>query len=147
MTDNYYLFQYGLSADLYSLTIIIFELFSGTDAFPGDLHYIFHAKMFDKKPVIASDFPSVLKELIHRGWSKEPKERPPIEEFKLALLTMISEEEQVGCTREVNNTVLPNPIFQNESEAHFDIWQDYNELLKPGKSNVPYILAYKSIHV
>ncbi len=37
-----------------------------------------------------SDFPAELKELVIRGWSKEPKKRPPIHEFKLALNKMLN---------------------------------------------------------
>ncbi len=37
-----------------------------------------------------SDFPAELKELVIRGWSKEPKKRPPIQEFKLALNKMLN---------------------------------------------------------
>ncbi len=48
----------------------------------------------DEKPIIPSDFPSDLKELIRRGWSKEPKERPPIEEFKSAFYNMLPQEER-----------------------------------------------------
>jgi hypothetical protein len=37
-----------------------------------------------------SDFPSDLKELVLHGWSQDPKERPPVEEFKTACHTMLS---------------------------------------------------------
>jgi serine/threonine protein kinase len=86
-------FQYGVSADVYSLTIIIFELFSGNDPFPGTIGQIFEAKRLDKKPNVPSDFPSHLKELVLRGWSFNPKERPPVKEFKAALNKMLTEEE------------------------------------------------------
>ncbi len=49
--------------------------------------------MSDKKPAMPSDFPSHLKELTLLGWSKEPKERPSLEEFKLALNTMLNQGE------------------------------------------------------
>ena len=78
-----------MSADVYSLSIIIFELFSGIDPFPGHIGQIFQAKMSDKKPVVPSGFPLGLKELIPKGWSKEPKERPSIEEFKAVLNKML----------------------------------------------------------
>jgi serine/threonine protein kinase len=79
-----------VSADVYSLTIIIFELLSGIDPFPGSFGQIFQAKMLDKKPDMLPLFPSNLKDLIFRGWSKEPKERPQIQEFKSALSSMHS---------------------------------------------------------
>ena len=48
--------------------------------------------MSDKKPVIPSDFPSDLRELVIPGWSKDPKERPSIQEFKSALNKMLPRE-------------------------------------------------------
>ncbi len=91
-----------MSVDFYSLTIIIFELFSGIDPFPGNLMQIFESKMMDKKPKFPSDFPSELKELVSKGWSKIPTERPPLQEFMAALNTMVTVEETqsegfLGC--------------------------------------------------
>jgi hypothetical protein len=91
-----------VSVDFYSLTIIIFELFSGIDPFPGNLMQIFESKMMDKKPKFPSDFPSELKELVSKGWSKIPTERPPLQEFMAALNTMVTVEETqsegfLGC--------------------------------------------------
>ena len=55
---------------------------------------MFEAKRLDEKPVIPPDFPSDLKELICRGWTKEPKKRPPIEEFKSAFKKMLPQDEK-----------------------------------------------------
>jgi serine/threonine protein kinase len=90
ITYNKNCFQYGVSTDVYSLTIIIFELFSSINPFPGHIDEIFQAKMSDKKPVVPSTFPTELKELVIQGWSKEPKKRPPVQEFKLALYKMLN---------------------------------------------------------
>jgi hypothetical protein len=67
------------------LTIILFELFSGINPFPGRIEQIFEAKRIDTKPTVPSDFPAALKDLILQGWSKDPKERPQLDTFKLAL--------------------------------------------------------------
>ncbi len=64
----------------------------------------------DEKPIIPSDFPSDLKELIHRGWSKEPKERPPIEEFKSAFYNMLPQEERD------HSLALPEDNSSNENK-------------------------------
>ncbi len=85
-------FQVGASADVYSLSIIIYELFSGIDPFPGNIFQIFKAIFSDKKPDVPAKFPSNLKELMCRGWSKDPKERPPIKKFKSALKKMLRGE-------------------------------------------------------
>ena len=79
-----------MSADIYSLSVIIFELFSGIDPFPGHIGQIFQAKISNKKPEVPSNFPVDLKEPISKGWSKEPNERPPIKEFKSALNKMLT---------------------------------------------------------
>jgi serine/threonine protein kinase len=63
--------QYGVLADIYSLAIILFELFSGIDPFPGNMGQIWQAKAQDKKPEIPSEFPTALKNLIIDGWSKK----------------------------------------------------------------------------
>ncbi len=105
-------FQYGVSADVYSLTIIIFELFSGIDPFPGPIGQIFQAKMSDKKPLFPSDFPSELKELVMQGWSKYPKERPQIQEFKSALNKMLVQEKRQSMV----NDYPPSLSETNSSE-------------------------------
>ena len=84
--------QYGVLADIYSLVIILFELFSGMNPFPGNIGQIFQAKNLDEKPEIPSEFPTALKNLIIDGWSKKPRERPAIEKFKSALNVLKQEE-------------------------------------------------------
>jgi hypothetical protein len=44
------------------------------------------AKKYNRKPSIPPDFPYFLKNVVIRGWSKEPNERPSLEKFKSALL-------------------------------------------------------------
>ncbi len=60
--------------------------------------------------MIPSDFPSDLKELIFRGWSKEPKERPPIETFKSAFNKMLPKEGKG------QSPTLPEDNSPNEKE-------------------------------
>jgi serine/threonine protein kinase len=83
------IFQYGLPADIYSLSIIFFELFSGETPFPGDVCQILGAKMRDVRPAMPEDFPSELKELVSQGYSKEPTERPKLLHFQSALNKML----------------------------------------------------------
>ncbi len=86
--------QYGVSVDVYSLSIIIFELFSSLDPFPGNLGQIFEAKRLDRKPAMPSDFPPHLKNFILCGWSKEPKNRPPLAECMAALNKMLNRDDK-----------------------------------------------------
>ncbi len=87
------LLQYGVLADIYSLVIILFELFSGMNPFPGNIRQICQAKNLDEKHKIPSEFPTALKNLIINGWSKNPRERPAIEKFIFALNVLKQEEE------------------------------------------------------
>jgi hypothetical protein len=99
-------FQYGVSADIYSLTTILYELFSGTDSFPGTIGQIFEAKKNNTKPEIPSDFPALLKDLICHGWSQEPKERPNLEVFKFVLTTMLRDEGNAKAQSQNENEKL-----------------------------------------
>ncbi len=85
--------QYGVLADMYSLAIILFELFSGMNPFPGNIGQICQAKNLDEKPEIPLEFPTALKNLIIHGWSKKPRERPEIKKFIWALKVLKQEEE------------------------------------------------------
>jgi serine/threonine protein kinase len=84
-----FIFQYGLPVDIYSLSIIFFELFSGKNPFPGGVYQILVAKIRDERPAMPEDFPSELKELVSQGSSKAPKERPELVHFQSALKKML----------------------------------------------------------
>ncbi len=107
---------------MYSLTIIIFELFSGINPFPGHIGQIFQAKMSDKKPAIPSDFPSKLKELVIQGWSKDQEERPPIEEFKSALNKMLTSKgtDQSLTLPEINKYPTEEEVDSSEDDSSED---------------------------
>ncbi len=69
--------------------------------------------MNDKKPVIPSNFPSELKEVVNQGWSKDPKERPPVQKFKSALNKMLTGD------KKVLSQTLPEKHSINEENKHF----------------------------
>jgi hypothetical protein len=84
--------QFGVLPDIYSFAIILFELFSGMDPFPGNIGQIVQAKIQDEKPKIPSQFPATLKIVISDGWSQKPRERPKLKKFRSAL--MLEQEEE-----------------------------------------------------
>jgi hypothetical protein len=94
------------------MAIIIFEIFSGINPYPGHMGQIFEAKRLDKKPALPSDFPSELKELVIQGWSKNPKERPPIQKFKTALHKMLLKEGKK------QSLTLKGESSSNKKEGH-----------------------------
>jgi serine/threonine protein kinase len=57
----------GVSGDIYSLSVILFELFSGTDPFPGDFWKIYSAKMAGFSPELPQDFPVFLQSVVRAG--------------------------------------------------------------------------------
>jgi serine/threonine protein kinase len=97
------LFQDGVSADAYSLTFIIAELFSGMELFPINPGQIFEAKGVDRKPGMPPDLSSTLKELIQKGLSIEPIEKALIKEFKAVLNKMITRIEKEAATQSTEN--------------------------------------------
>ncbi len=74
------------------------------------------------------NFPSVLKELVCQGYSKEPQERPPIEDFKSALKKMFTEQIEM-----IKATSLPKMSFPNE-RAEQSIPQEEEKLTLDKKS-------------
>jgi hypothetical protein len=113
-----------VSADIYSLTTIIFELFSGIDPFPGNFFQVFDAKQTNKTPEIPEEFPLCLKEVVYYGWSIDPKKRPGLEEFKFALTSMLEDEEKQSVQ------ALPKPQNGNGNEnTEIQIEDDMTSML------------------
>jgi serine/threonine protein kinase len=112
--------QYGVLADIYSLSIILFELFSGIDPFPGSMGQIWQAKIQDEKPEVPSEFPSLLKEYILTGWSKKPRERPEIKKLRSTLSIMQKKERKENLTGN-NETKITYFFFLFLLEMHFFI--------------------------
>ncbi len=98
------------------MTIILFELFSGINPFPGRIEQIFEAKRIDTKPAVPSDFPAPLKELILQGWSKDPKERPQLDTFKLALNKVMGDDLQQSTSERDQLVALQTSTFKLEVE-------------------------------
>jgi serine/threonine protein kinase len=87
-------YKYGVSADIYSLSILLYELFSGLDPFPGcDFFAIYGRVLQNQMPDFPADFPSELQYLIEKGWSVNPSERPAVKEFETVLQHMVDEAE------------------------------------------------------
>ncbi|CAG0907108.1 unnamed protein product, partial [Cyprideis torosa] len=79
--------RYGTPVDVYSLSLILFELFTGEDPFKGctSVMQVLAAIMRDERPQIPNDFPEALKPILEKGWSKDPIQRPPLTLFRDAL--------------------------------------------------------------
>ncbi len=116
------LLQYGVMVDMYSLSVIIFELFSGMNPFHGNIFQIWQAKIKDEKPIIPLEFPADLKNLVSDGWSIKPRERPEIGKFRSALSLMLQlvEEKQLTNTNVITSMGNSNLFRILEFESKFD---------------------------
>ncbi len=77
--------------------------------------------MSDKKPVIPLDFPSDLRELVIQGWSKDPKKRLPIQEFKSALNKILAIEGKHQPLMFQDNNYLKEKREQLDSKVENNI--------------------------
>lgn len=82
--------MYGTEADVYSLSLVLYELFSGQISFPNlTPHQLLNVIYIQKKrPTIDSTFSKKLKEYIELGWSHDAKDRCKLDDFHNTLLEM-----------------------------------------------------------
>ena len=76
--------RYNNKVDVYSSSIIVFEVFTKERfPFPYDPNPIqqIQAVRRSNKPQMPCDIPRRLQTLIVKGWSRQPQERPKVEEF------------------------------------------------------------------
>ncbi len=79
--------HYGASADVFSLSMVLYELFTGKDPFPkcSTIVQVISAMMRNVRPEIPATFPRPLGDLVKRGWSTNPTDRPEAGAFQEAL--------------------------------------------------------------
>ena len=75
----------GASVDIFSLSVILYQLFSGKDPYPGTLPEVVGAKHAKTFPSIPSDFPNELGSIINQCWVSEPDGRPTLTEIATSL--------------------------------------------------------------
>ena len=91
--------HYGFSADIFSLAVILFEMFSGQPAEKGlgtNVMQIMLSVVQGRRPTFPANFPTSIKSLIALGWDQDPTKRTSLHTFRQALLTMVKIEQQVA---------------------------------------------------
>lgn len=83
-----------------SLSIIVYEMFSGRNSFPGEFWEVFNAKRMDIKPGFPDNFDPDLRALVDKGWSREPQKRPEIKEYQFLFNAKLSK-----CTQGDRNNL------------------------------------------
>ena len=108
---------YTFSADLYSFSIILFELYSATK-FPytcnvRDWHgvYSFVNEIAMKpKPQIPMSCPDDVKDLISRGWSNKVEERPQLDEFISSFVKGTTDNQLIEVTESDDMLNIPEKL-------------------------------------
>ncbi|KAJ5072241.1 protein aardvark [Anaeramoeba ignava] len=73
---------YDTSCDIFSLSMILYEIFSKKKPFGSENPMMITVKVIQgQRPEFPQDFPKELSELIKKGWSSNPKERCTLNEF------------------------------------------------------------------
>jgi len=82
-------FQYNFNADVYSLAMMLFEMFNEqlvTDSSEEVKRFILHVQSGKTVKIPNScKVPMYLRDVIERGWSSEPEERPKLSEYRSVL--------------------------------------------------------------
>ena len=107
---------YGCSADVFSLAIILFEIFSGKHAETGlgtNVMQIMMAIVKGKRPAFPNNYPSNIRPLVERGWSGDPSARPKLLEFRSVLQSVKVPER----TTSVKQTDIRVSLIQQSSEV------------------------------
>jgi len=101
---------YGNSADIFSLAMMLFEMFSGHPRAENISQPLMKAMMAviegkcSKIPV-GFPVPACLHGVIERGWNKDPDVRPALSEYRSAMKTLIREEPESPVPRIVQRNV------------------------------------------
>ena len=99
--------KYGYSVDIFSLSVILFEMFSGQPAEQGlgsNVMQIMLAVVQGKRPKIPDKFPSCLRSPVERGWARDQSQRTSLAEFRASLQTLVTESR--ASTPKIENKQL-----------------------------------------
>ncbi len=79
--------SYGLPADVYSFSVLLWEIYSLKKPFGSPNKQEFVEEVFGKgkRPAMENSWPQEIKRLIEKGWSQDPKQRPSMEDCKETL--------------------------------------------------------------
>ncbi|KAJ5076323.1 serine/threonine-protein kinase ulk3 [Anaeramoeba ignava] len=104
--------NYGSSCDVYSLSMIFYQMFSKQEPYKGmPVGRLVLKIMKGERPDIEKDFPNDmndLKELIKKGWDETPENRPSLEEFEKCFRKMEVESGMKDLTLPSKMNMKPN---------------------------------------
>lgn len=120
-------------SDLYSLTVIIYEMLSGYPPFRGNTQWEILAQIVHNKPDIPGHLPAPIQDFLRKGLAKDPGERfQDAEEMRLTLQSMAKSGPQshkplpvAAPARHVNLVHSPNAIILPASNMVTDLLHNY----------------------
>lgn len=137
---------YGTEADVYSLSLVLYEMFSGQIAFPTlTPHQLMMTVYVQKKrPTIDSAFPERLKKKIELGWSHDAKDRCKLKDFLDTLLEMqhaLQSSDKTPIMETVGVTMIEQANTTQKNLLHYSRtiemkWPTQNEETKARIDNM-----------
>lgn len=115
--------NYGLSADVYSYAILVWEVFSDRTPFPNmscDKHFE-HVVLKHKRPKTIKSLPKEMHNMIDDAWSHERSERPNFKSIceklasQIVVLNCISAHSISDRTAQLMNRSLRSRLESNDS--------------------------------
>ncbi|KAJ5076614.1 serine/threonine-protein kinase ulk3 [Anaeramoeba ignava] len=101
--------KYDRSCDIYSLSMILYEIFSKKQPFENENGMAIPVKVMQgERPEFPINFPKKLSELIKKGWSPNPEERCSLNEFTKCLNMMKNGEVELIIEEEKKPIISPN---------------------------------------
>jgi len=134
---------YGPAADVYSLSLTMWEMFSEKVPFKGVSITRLAREVVDKqkRPSIPESCPELFAELIQQAWVHEPHRRPLLEEIRKRLEHIKGqlEQEQVKTAEDKDETRRRSIGMFKEIDTNHDGFVDPDELLM-GLIQEPYFM-------
>ncbi|KAL3902797.1 MAG: hypothetical protein SGARI_005670 [Bacillariaceae sp.] len=93
--------EYNLQVDVYSLTLVVYEMLTHIKPFGvmGPKSHRVLVAEGGQRPVVPTEWPEPLQDLLQRGWAASPSHRPVMKEFRKCLENIIGIENQFADKR------------------------------------------------
>ncbi|CAG0896616.1 unnamed protein product [Cyprideis torosa] len=157
--------EYKTSVDVYSLSLILFELVTGEDLFKNctsDLQ-VLTAILQNRRPTIPEDVPDALRSVLQKGWSQNPLDRPALSSFQETLQELSEDDlkkKETENKRKDENTfseashiqvpsktrIIPAKDLGRDTNVYPGLWHSQEVAIKRFRilPNLPYLKALKS---
>eukprot|EP01138_Halocafeteria_seosinensis_P000273 gb/GECG01000281.1/.p1 GENE.gb/GECG01000281.1/~~gb/GECG01000281.1/.p1 ORF type:complete len:827 (+),score=83.35 gb/GECG01000281.1/:1-2481(+) len=117
---------FSTAADIFSLGVLMYELFSGQDIFPEhSLMQVMHAVISGKRPSVPTAIPHSISDFITRAWKTDEAERPSLDEMKKTMEIFLYDQHQAYSEDFVSSPVHEETTIEEQalvvSESMFPV--------------------------